>query len=208
MNYYDTNAESLFKHYQSASSEMVHAFWLDLLPAKPGCACDIGAGSGRDATWLATNDWKVIAVEPCEQLRNLGESFTTMAAGLDSKIKWLNDSLPHLNTLVSADQKFDLIILSAVWMHLRANEYRLAMNTLQSLLTKNGLLVISLRNGPDPEKRFFKTSLDELIQTARSSTLSLVRKSHNQVDATRSDISWDTAVFTNSVEVSINGDGF
>ena len=33
-------------------------------PSRNPVACDIGAGSGRDANWLASNGWEVVAVEP------------------------------------------------------------------------------------------------------------------------------------------------
>ena len=195
MNYYNNNAQNLFTRYQSVTAETVHSLWLDLLPNKLGSACDIGAGSGRDAGWLASKGWEVTAVEPSEKLRLLGNSFTTQLPNLKKSVAWLDDSLPKLAFLVATSKKFDLIILSAVWMHLPRTQHIEAMGTLKSLLNYNGLLIISLRNGPDPEKRFFKTNINELIKTAKSFPLQLVREHRDQKDANRPEISWDSAVF-------------
>ena len=206
MTYYDSNAERLFAQDQSVSTEIVHRDWLDLLPDTPGSVCDIGAGSGRDSGWLAGKGWQVTAVEPCERLRILGEAFTSQLSHLNIDITWLNDSLPNLDLLVATSRKFDLIILSAVWMHLPVTQHIAAMATLKSLLDKSGLLIISLRNGPDPEKRFFKTSIDELIETANSQSLQLLRGCRDQKDANRPEISWDSAVFTLIDSIGNHGD--
>ena len=206
MTHYDNNAERLFGQYQSVSAEFVHRFWRDLLPDTPGAACDIGAGSGRDAAWLATEGWEVTAVEPSKRLRLLGNSFTSQLPSLKKSVVWLDDSLPNLALLVATGKKFDLIILSAVWMHLPTTQHIEAMGTLKSLLNQRGLLIISLRNGPDPEKRFFRTNIDELLETANSHSLQLVREHRDQKDASRSEISWDSAVFTLSDCFERHGD--
>lgn len=205
MTHYDSNAERLFGQYQSVSAEFVHRFWLDLLPNTPGSVCDIGAGSGRDAGWLAGKGWEVIAVEPSAGLRLLGGAFTSQLPHLNTDVTWLNDSLPYLDLLIATGRKFNLIILSAVWMHLHETQRSQSMATLKHILEPHGLLIISLRNGPDPEKRFFETSIDELINTADSQLLQQVRELRNQEDANRPGISWDSAVFAHSDSIVRHG---
>ena len=51
--YYNQNAEALFEFYRGADSADIHSGWQGLLKKDGGLACDIGAGSGRDANWLA-----------------------------------------------------------------------------------------------------------------------------------------------------------
>lgn len=69
--YYDLNADALVARYDGVDSADVHADWVPAhLREEPGFACDIGAGSGRDANWLAARGWEVVAVEP-SVLRNL-----------------------------------------------------------------------------------------------------------------------------------------
>jgi hypothetical protein len=40
-------------HHESLDPATVHLWWLDQLPPGPAAILDIGAGSGRDAAWLA-----------------------------------------------------------------------------------------------------------------------------------------------------------
>ena len=42
---------------------------VNLLPRPPGRALDVGAGTGRDAAWLARLGFQVVAVEPSGVLR-------------------------------------------------------------------------------------------------------------------------------------------
>lgn len=67
---YDNNSAALAALYERLRAEDVHAAFLDLMP--PGAdrlALDIGAGSGRDAAWLAQLGFDVIAVEPARGMR-------------------------------------------------------------------------------------------------------------------------------------------
>jgi 2-polyprenyl-3-methyl-5-hydroxy-6-metoxy-1,4-benzoquinol methylase len=92
MSYYSDHANDLFRFYQSVDPSLLHQNWPDLLSNQPGLACDIGAGSGRDAVWLASKGWKVIAVEPAEQLRTLGEAYTSSHAAQQGSITWLDEA--------------------------------------------------------------------------------------------------------------------
>ena len=73
-NYYDEHAQQLFRQYHSVKFERVHSDWLHHLPEQTGLALDVGAGSGRDAKALADRGWQVMAVEPAERLRKLGQA--------------------------------------------------------------------------------------------------------------------------------------
>ena len=148
MDYYNTNADQLFHRYESLQSARVHERWLSLLPTQAGQACDIGAGSGRDARWLAAQGWDVVAVEP-SHLRELAavtvEAQTPLTdLSKTGSITWLDDSLPELKKLRALYQRFDLILMSAVWMHLPASQHQRAMRIVSELLAPGGLLVISL----------------------------------------------------------------
>ena len=75
-------------------SDAVHRSWIENhLPKKPGFACDIGAGPGRDANWLASQCWDVVEVEPSAEMRELAVKTS------NPNVIWLDDSLPHLNKL-------------------------------------------------------------------------------------------------------------
>ncbi|MDO8273711.1 MAG: methyltransferase domain-containing protein [Gammaproteobacteria bacterium] len=199
MDYYTRNASDLFRQYSSLNPDDVHRGWLDLLPAQAGLACDIGAGSGRDSAWLASKGWDVIAVEPNAELRALGEQYSISAAASSSTaiggVTWLDDALPELKQLRSLDQRFQLILISAVWMHLTPVQHERAMRIVSDLLAPGGMLVISLRLGPDAAGRFHPISADELIRLAQDRALVNKRRFRGN-DLRRQEVEWDTVVFT------------
>jgi SAM-dependent methyltransferase len=191
MDYYTRHAEALFARYDSLPPEQVHRCWLDLLPHQAGLACDIGAGSGRDARWLAAQGWDVTAVEPNAALRTLAQASPTPTRG---SVTWLDDSLPELQRLRALDIRFQLILISAVWMHLTPTQHARAMRIVSDLLAPGGLLVVTLRKGPDAEGRFHPISTDALIQHARDRALMLARECRDQADVTRGEVGWDCVV--------------
>ena len=141
--YYDRNRDALFERYDGLNPAKVHQQWVEENLAKePGFACDIGAGSGRDANWLAGKGWEVLAVEP-SALRELAQRKA------HPRVTWMDDTLPELRVLRSLGRRFDLILLSAVWMHVAPSTRERAFRILSELLNPSGLLVISLRHGSD-----------------------------------------------------------
>ena len=68
ISYYSKHAERLTAQYNSVSFEQVHEDWLEEIPQQ-GLALDIGAGSGRDARYLASRGLSVVAVEPAGGIR-------------------------------------------------------------------------------------------------------------------------------------------
>jgi len=194
MTYYKKHAARLSKEYNSLDPERVHASWRHLLPVKPGLACDIGAGSGRDANWLATMGWDVVAVEPCRELREEGQRHS------HSSVTWIDDSLPELARLRAVGYRFDLILISAVWMHLPATQRERAFRIISELLAAGGKLVITLRHGSDEEENkargFHAVSVEELQSFARQRALAIVHHDVGDTDAMgRDNVSWETICF-------------
>lgn len=199
MDYYTRNADTLFQRYQALPAQEVHRCWQDLLPPQPGLACDIGAGSGRDAQWLASLGWNVTAVEPNAALRTRGETHTnTLAPRLPGSITWLDDSLPDLTRLRALDQRYTLILISAVWMHLLPTQHARAMRIVSELLAPGGLLIISLRQGPDAEGRFHPIAAKELTSIAETTGLRVTRN-HRNTDLLRPDITWEYLLLTHEI---------
>jgi SAM-dependent methyltransferase len=128
---------------------------------------DIGAGTGRDAAALAAKGHEVVAVEPTHELRRPG-----MTLHPSSRIEWLDDSLPDLAVLTARGEPFDVVMLTAVWMHLDEPERRRAMPTVAALVRSGGVMIMSLRHGPVPAgRRMFEVSAEETIQLARAQGL-------------------------------------
>ena len=112
MGWYDDHADELARRYEAIEAERLHAWLLDALPQAPALVLDVGAGSGRDAAWLASRGLDVVAVEPAPQMVREGERRHP-----DHRIEWVDDTLPALAKVVRRGMSFDFILLSAVWMH-------------------------------------------------------------------------------------------
>ncbi len=193
-NYYTKNARVLCEQYNSMSSDDVHRSWRELMPTQPGLACDIGAGSGRDAAWLASKGWDVIAVEPNAELRALGQKHI-IENNPHASVSWLDDMLPELKALRSLDQKFQLILISAVWMHMPPAQHERAMRIVSELLAPGGVLVITLRRGPDEAGRFYPVSAEEVIGLARGRALVCKVQARVEDFRKREGVEWDVVVF-------------
>ena len=123
---YADEAPELLKRYESISFADAHARVLHLIPPAPCRVLDIGSGTGRDAAGLAALGHSVVAVEPTEELRR-----GAMLLHPSPMIERLDDSLPHLSVVRARGEEFDLVMLSAVWMHLDEMQRSLAMPTSQ-----------------------------------------------------------------------------
>lgn len=188
--YYEQHAARLAGQYESLAFQDVHAGLSDLLPAPGGTVLDVGAGSGRDAAWFAANGYDVVAVEPSEamlaQARRLHPS---------DRIRWVSDSLPDLARVPRLGLRFDLILLSAVWMHVAPAERQRALRKLATLLAPKGRIAISLRLGaPDAERAMHAVSLPELSALAQQFGLRIVRTSDSGDRLGRADVSWTNVV--------------
>ena len=160
---YDAQATKLIARYESIAPEEVHQEVLHLIPEGPCHTLDIGAGSGRDAAWLAARGHTVVAVEPTAQMREAG-----MLLHPSARIEWIDDGLPALTALEGRDP-FDLIMLTAVWQHFDADERARAMPRLAALANHNAVVTLLLRHGPVPEgRRMFQVTAEETAALARA----------------------------------------
>ncbi|MAI38401.1 methyltransferase domain-containing protein [Alteromonas sp.] len=195
------------KQYLSKSFDEVHQSWCQFLPSiienTNARILDLGAGSGRDAKYLATlaakthstkNNIQVFAAEPAKELSQLGQKTTI---GLN--VKWLEDSLPALNNVTKQEVSFDLILLSAVWMHIPPSDRARSIRKLANLLKPGGKLVISLRHGQTDEeckqRKMHPVCADELKQLATSVGLFTQLETPKEEDKLgRPHVSWQTLV--------------
>ena len=139
--FYDKNAHTLCEQYNSVTFETVHQSWQAYWPLEGDKVLDVGAGSGRDALWMQKVGADVIAIEPSDSLREQGSEYT------GPSVTWIDDSLPSLGRTENLGMRFDLILVSAVWMHLAPSYRERAFRKLSNLLAPNGKLVITLRHG-------------------------------------------------------------
>jgi len=160
---YADEAPSLLKRYESISFAAAQASVSHLFPKAPCHVLDIGAGTGRDAAGFAAMGHRVVAVEPTEELRR-----GAMGLHPSPLIEWLDDSLPDLAVVRARGELFDIVMLTAVWMHLDARQRRRAMPNVASLVRDGGVMAMSLRHGPvPPGRRMFEVSAEETIRLAQ-----------------------------------------
>ncbi|MCP4326054.1 MAG: class I SAM-dependent methyltransferase [Alteromonadales bacterium] len=209
-NFYNKNADQLAEMYLSKSFEEVHRAWIEYLPAilnkTDAQILDLGAGAGRDSKYLAeqgaTNNIQITAVEPALMLADLGKKNTH---GLN--VNWLQDSLPDLKTVTNQESSFELILLSAVWMHIPDPLRERSLRKLANLLKPGGKLVISLRHGPSgDERQMFDVCSDQLTTLGKKFGLTAVLITEPNKDVIgRDEVTWQIVVLgnTNSIKYVI-----
>src|SRR6266478_3857766 len=161
--HYAEEAPDLLKRYETISFGATHRSVMRLIPKDPCRVLDIGAGTGRDAAGFAELGHRVVAVEPTEEMRR-----GAMALHPSPLIEWLDDSLPDLATVLARNEQFDVVMLTAVWMHLDEQQRRRAMPNVAALVRQGGVMIMTLRHGPvPPGRRMFEVSAEETIGLAQ-----------------------------------------
>jgi SAM-dependent methyltransferase len=188
---YAEEAPQLLKRYESISFADAHATVLQLIPPAPCRVLDIGAGTGRDAAGLVALGHSVVAVEPTKELRCGG-----MLLHPSPMIEWLDDSLPDLAAVGARKEEFDLVMLTAVWMHLDEAQRRLALPNVSELVRNGGTVIMSLRHGPiPPGRRMFEVSAEETMALAQRSNLFCRLNREAESSLRQPGVSWTRLVF-------------
>ncbi len=188
---YSGRARAFFDQYRSIRFEDAHGHWLHCLPAPPGHALDVGAGSGRDANALAARGWRVTAAEPAPPLRRLAEA----ASPAGQAIVWADSALPELGGVTAPGEGFALILLSAVWMHLAPDQRPGALRRLVGLLAPRGVVVVTLRHGPATDDRaFHPCDRATLKALAREQGLAVAFEHRTDDQLGRDAVRWETVV--------------
>ena len=149
--------------YETVQARDLHSWLEPWLPEAPALVLDVGAGSGRDAAWLADAGHEVVAVEPSATM--LSEARRRHPR---STISWIRDSLPALERIYRQAFAFDLVLLSAVWMHVGPEHRERAFRKLVGLLKPGGRLAITFPHGTvDRSRGQHPASVDEVESLAR-----------------------------------------
>ncbi|MFD9485129.1 class I SAM-dependent methyltransferase [Streptomyces sp. NPDC059991] len=189
---YGADADALAEQYESVTFEEVHGGLLHLYPASPVRALDLGAGTGRDAAALARLGHTVTAVEPTAELRLHGERLHPEPA-----LTWLDDALPDVPVLTGLGERFDLILLTAVWMHLDAAERARGMRAVAALLAPGGTLAMTVRSGPVPSgRRMFDVPEAETLALSEAAGLRAAHRGSRADLHGRPGVRWSELVFT------------
>lgn len=198
---YRSHAADLGARFQSLSPDEVYAPVEGYLPTQPMAVLDIGAGSGRDALWLAGQGHRVTAVEPVEEL-------SQQAAGLEGAeaVTWITDTLPDLAALNDRPAAFDLILLAGVWHHVPDAQRAVALGALARLLRPGGHVLMSLRQGPgEDDQMIFACDPDRTVVQGTAVGLMLsdrVAAQSVQTGNQMAGVTWTWLVFQHSQEAN------
>lgn len=186
---YDTHAQRFASSYESLRSEAVHESVGEFVTGGADrTALDIGAGSGRDAAWLASKGYQVVAVEPSAAMRR-----EAAARHPSEQIHWLDDRLPSLARVHERGIAYDLILISAVWMHVTPKDRERAFRKIVTLLKPGGVLLMSLRDGPsEADRPMWPAPLGEIESLARSHGLAVLKSGTSADQIGRPDVNWTT----------------
>ena len=184
--WYDDHARELSCLYEGVEAANLHAWLISALPEAPAIALDVGCGRGRDADWLASRGIEVVAVDPSQQM--LAEAQRLHAS---PTIRWIKDSLPSLDRVFRLGLSFDLILLSAVWMHVPPAERARSFRKLVTLMTPGGCLAVTLRHGPsEPDRFVHEVSLAEIEHLARAHGAFVEGATQSKDQLGRPNITW------------------
>jgi SAM-dependent methyltransferase len=188
---YAEEAPELLKGYESISFADTHRLVMHLIPTSPSRVLDIGSGTGRDAAGFAALRHLVVAVEPTEELRH-----GAMALHPSPMIEWLDDSLPDLAAIRARGEEFDVVMLTAVWMHLDGLQRRRAMPNVAALVRNGGVMMMSLRHGPvPPGRRMFEVSAEETIALAQPPGLCCILRREAEPSLRQPGVTWTWLAF-------------
>ena len=184
---YDSQGPAIAARYERLRAADVHAGFVDFLPSGDGrLALDIGAGSGRDAAWLATLGFDVVAVEPARGMREVAQ-----ARHADKNIRWLDDRLPTLGVTHRLALAFDVVLLSGVLMHVRPEDRPRAFRKIATLLKPGGRLMITVRDGSGTQDRpMWPMSSGELEAYARAHGLAVLKVAETADLQDRAEVRW------------------
>jgi 2-polyprenyl-3-methyl-5-hydroxy-6-metoxy-1,4-benzoquinol methylase len=198
---YADEAPELLKRYESISFADAHRLVMHLIPTAPSRVLDIGSGTGRDAAGFAALGHSVVAVEPTEELRR-----GAMLLHPSPMIEWLDDSLPDLAAIRAHGEEFDVVMLTAVWMHLDGMRRRQAMPNVAALVHNDGVVMMSLRHGPvPPGRRMFEVSAGETIALAQPLGLCCILRQEAEPSLRQPGVTWTRLAFRKAQHLTTGG---
>ena len=169
--WYDHHGRDAATQYETVDPAQLYAGIDAFLRKEPGLILDVGAGSGRDAAWLAARGHRVIAVEPSRTMREYAAQYHQ-----HPHIEWVNDELPALAQIYRRNYVFDCVFVNAVWMFIPPRERARAFRKLVDLLKPGGVLLITVQlAGADDERGKYAVDAGEIPQLASAHGLLVER---------------------------------
>ncbi len=161
LSYYEENASNLSKRYESADVTTLHQTLLKTF-SPHSKLLEIGCGSGRDASFMQEQGYKVTAIDGSQKMI---EKAKTLHPALEAHLFTIQ--LPH--GLDFESHSFDGVYSIATLMHLTKKEIELSIQKIYSLLKEKGKFLFSVsierddtdQKCRDPHQRLFSSLSEE-----------------------------------------------
>lgn len=188
---YHEQAPKLSSQYQSVNTEDVLPGLKSRLPRLRGL--DIACGNGRDTRWAAQQGFIMDGVDGAP-----GMIRQAMATNAHENVTFGVDLMPNLpgirQKVKDTGEKYDLILMSAAWMHNDAAARLKMFRTLNDLANPGAVIFLTLRHGPAPADRpMFAVSAEELKDMADDYLIHFEHIVDGKADQLgRGDVWWDS----------------
>lgn len=183
IDFYNINAISYFN--STIGVDMSDAYNRFIKYMKPqGTIIDIGAGSGRDIKYFMKAGFDVQGIDASEELCKLSAEYT----GSIIKCQTVQDWIPHM--------QYEGVWANASLIHLQKREVEDFINRLSKVLSEEGVLYISLKEGMDEgvdeEGRYFNgLTIDDIsLLLSRYQNYSIVENWISEDALLRRDVRW------------------
>jgi len=191
LKFYDNNAEELITRYDNAKVEQLHALFAKYIQ-KNDAVLDIGFGSGRDLKEIMKITSNVFGLDACEKFIKNAEYNSALKGRVTKSI------LPDI--IIDKFQvnitRFDVIVSIAVLMHLSMEEIEQSIEKMKSILTENGIVIISYSFGrrSNDMRHFESLSSEVMIHIFKRFGFTIIDEFQNS-DGLKRDIDWMTQVY-------------
>lgn len=183
IDFYNINAISYFN--STIGVDMSDAYNRFIKYMKPqGTIIDIGAGSGRDIKYFMKAGFEVQGIDASEELCRLSAEYT----GAIIKCQTIQDWIPHM--------QYEGVWANASLIHLQKREVEDFINRLSKVLSEEGVLYISLKEGidegGDEKGRYFNgMTIDDIsLFLSRYQEYSIVENWVSEDALLRQDVRW------------------
>lgn len=192
---YAEDADYLIPAYETINSAELLRHVSSHLPETGSHIVDIGAGTGRDAAWLASIGMHVIAIEPVDAFRRAGQTLHS-----DVDINWVNDTLPAIQQVHLANTLFDTALLISVWQHIPSHDRKSSLSNIRSILKNDAKFIMSVRSGAGTlNRKCFPITAQETIELASQCGFKLTASyeaNSIQQNNKQANVTWNWLVFT------------
>lgn len=189
--YYANNATHLIQRYDNADMSKLHKTFLKHIP-KSGKVLDIGFGSGRDLSFLYESSYDIWGIDPTEEfVLNAQDRFKEYSE------HFFQDSIPVSINLEKLNNRFDAVILIAMWMHLEHIKYEEVVKDIVKFSKENSVIIISYSQGNrvDDERCFEDIDFEYMTKLFKKYSYDLIEVISTADSFDRSTLSWKTVVF-------------